>query len=435
MLYTEVMKRLRFGRTATSAILVAASCLAAAQTWNQVWSDEFTTPGLPNAAKWGRELGASGWGNNELQNYTARSENARVESANGGNLIIEARRDFFQNIQYSSARLYSTATWTYGRFEARAKLPTGRGTWPAIWMLPAAQVYGNAYWPDNGEIDIMEHVGYDPNRIVCSVHTDLYNGANGQTPSNSTVLPDVFNTYNTYVTEWRPHEIRSMVNGQTVLVWARQGGAWTRWPFNQPFAFRLNVAVGGTWGGQQGVDPAAFPTRMTIDHIRVSQMTTTPFQGKVSKLPGTVQAENFDNGGPGFGHHDLDSANNGGSTYRTSSVDIAPGGTPDGTPHIGWIEQDEWWTYSIYLGEETRGTLSFNVATPNSGRSFEIQLNDRILATNVAIPNTGSWNNYTNVSVPNVRIPAGHHKLRIVSNTSLWNLNSFKFQSLFVKTP
>ncbi len=130
--------------------------------WQLVWSDEFNYSGLPDAAKWGYDVGGSGWGNKELQYYTdRRKENARVEN---GHLIIEVRRDGFGNNEYTSARLTSKGKgdWTYGRFEVRAKLPSGRGTWPAIWMLPSGKSYGNAGWPDNGEIDIMEHVGFDP---------------------------------------------------------------------------------------------------------------------------------------------------------------------------------------------------------------------------------------------------------------------------------
>ncbi|MGI9173875.1 MAG: glycoside hydrolase family 16 protein, partial [Rhodothermales bacterium] len=126
--------------------------------WQLVWSDEFDYEGLPDSAKWGYEVGGHGWGNDELQYYTERRlENARVED---GLLVIEARQEPFEGRDYTSARLVSRdkGEWTYGRFEARAKLPSGRGTWPAIWMLAAETTYGNAYWPDNGEIDIMEHV-------------------------------------------------------------------------------------------------------------------------------------------------------------------------------------------------------------------------------------------------------------------------------------
>lgn len=403
-----------------------ASCVSAAfgQTWTSVWSDEFTTVGAPSPSRWAYETGGGGWGNSELQTYTSRTENSRVDST--GALLIEARRDFFGGAEYTSARLKSNATWTYGRFEYRAKLPAGRGTWPALWMLPASQTYGTQYWPDNGEIDTMEHVGYDPGKVHCSIHSNSFNWMNGNTPTNFTTIADVFGTFNTYVTEWRPHEVRSLVNGQPVLVWARQGGGWGRWPFNQPFSLRMNVAVGGSWGGAQGVDATAFPARMTLDYVRVSKLSTAPYRTTPLPIPGLIQAEDFDNGGNGFAFYDLDASNNGGSTYRTTNVDIANGAGVRSTPHIGWIEQDEWWTYTVRATRPVKGRLQFLVASPNSGRSLEVQLNDRIVATNVTVPNTGSWSKFVWTSTPVLDIPVGTHQIRIVSNSTLWNFDAMK---------
>jgi beta-glucanase (GH16 family) len=151
----------------------ALSAADGGDPWQLVWSDEFNYSGLPDRSKWGYDVGGHGWGNKELQYYTERrKENARVEN---GHLIIEARRDGSESNEYTSARLVSKGKgdWTYGRFEVRAKLPSGRGTWPAIWMLPSVKSYGGGGWPDNGEIDIMEHVGFDPNVIHGSAHTSL----------------------------------------------------------------------------------------------------------------------------------------------------------------------------------------------------------------------------------------------------------------------
>jgi beta-glucanase (GH16 family) len=148
-------------------------------TWQLVWSDEFDYSGLPDPSKWGYDVGGHGWGNKEQQNYTEkRKENSRVEK---GVLIIEARRDGDDKNRYTSARLVSKGKgdWIYGRFEVKAKLPSGRGTWPAIWMLPTQRSYGVGYWPDNGEIDIMEHVGYDPDVIHGSAHTKAYHHSIG----------------------------------------------------------------------------------------------------------------------------------------------------------------------------------------------------------------------------------------------------------------
>lgn len=170
--------------------------------WELVWSDEFDATGLPDPAKWGYDVGGSGWGNNELQYYTENNpNNARVMN---GRLIIEAHRENFGGNEYTSARLVTRGKgdWIFGRFEINAKLPSGRGTWPAIWMLPTQWSYGNGGWPDNGEIDIMEHVGYDPGVIHASIHTHLYNWPAGTQKTAIINIPDAETAFHTYTLEW-----------------------------------------------------------------------------------------------------------------------------------------------------------------------------------------------------------------------------------------
>ncbi|MCE9559864.1 MAG: family 16 glycosylhydrolase [Armatimonadetes bacterium] len=412
--------------------MVGLSSSGIAQTWSPVWDDQFSSGTVPDGSKWTFQTGGGGWGNQELQNYTNRIQNSYVTN---GNLVIEARKEVYQGSQYTSARINSAQTWTYGKIDIRAKIASGRGSWPAIWMLAGSQVYGTAYWPDNGEIDIMEHVGYDPGKIHCSNHMKAYNFMQGNGPTNFTTLADPFNTYATYTTEWRPHEVRTLVNGFPVLVWARQGGAWERWPFNQPFKLLLNIAVGGTWGGAQGIDNTIFPTRMTIDSVALSKVATTPYLGAETVLPARVQAEDFDKGGEGFAYHDLEATNLGPSTYRVSGVDLNANTTEDGTPSIGWIEQDEWMTYSVKLIREMTGNLSFRVGSPNSGKRFEVQIDDKVVATNVVVPNTQSWSLYKTVTLPNITLTRGSHKIRVIANDSLWNFNWFQFTPTRSKLP
>ncbi len=242
--------------------------------WQLVWSDEFNYSGLPDAAKWGYDVGGSGWGNKELQYYTdRRKENARVEN---GHLIIEVRRDGFGNNEYTSARLTSKGKgdWTYGRFEVRAKLPSGRGTWPAIWMLPSGKSYGNAGWPDNGEIDIMEHVGFDPDVVHGSAHTTAYYHSIGTQRTARTTVPGARTAFNLYAVEWTPKEIRWFVNDKCYFTFTNERltqptADYKQWPFDKPFHLILNLAVGGTWGGGKGVDQSIWPQRMEIDYVRV----------------------------------------------------------------------------------------------------------------------------------------------------------------------
>ena len=178
--------------------------------WRLVWADEFDYNGLPDREKWSYDVGGHGWGNKEVQFYTERrKENARVEN---GSLVIEARRDKWRGHEYTSARLVSKrkGDWTYGRVEVRAKLPTGKGVWPAIWMLPTDWAYGG--WPDSGEIDIMEQVGYEPDVIHASVHTKAYNHVIGTQKTATTNVETATTGFNVYAVEWTPEEIRAYVN-------------------------------------------------------------------------------------------------------------------------------------------------------------------------------------------------------------------------------
>ena len=242
--------------------------------WQLVWADEFNFTGLPDPAKWKYDTGGHGWGNKELQYYTqGRKENARVEN---GSLIIEARRDNWNGHEYTSARLVSKGKgdWTYGRFEARAKLPTGKGAWPAIWMLPTDWKYGG--WPSSGEIDIMEQVGYEPFVVHASVHTKSYHHSINTQKTAKTNVPNATSEFNVYAVEWTPDEIRGYVNDQHYFTFKNErltdtSADFRQWPFDQKFHLLLNIAVGGTWGGAQGVDPAIWPQRMEIDYVRVYQ--------------------------------------------------------------------------------------------------------------------------------------------------------------------
>lgn len=236
--------------------------------WVQVWGDEFDAEGLPDSSKWTYETGGHGWGNEELQYYTeARTKNARVED---GRLVVEAHRESFEGNEYTSARLNSDTSWTYGRFEIRARVPSGRGTWPALWLLASQDTYGDAFWPDNGEIDIMEHVGHDPNVIHSTVHTAAYNHVDGTQRGASIEVPDATSSFHVYAVEWTPSEIRSYVDGEEYFSFRKSSEAdYERWPFNHDFHLLINVAVGGAWGGAEGVADDVWPARLEVDYVRV----------------------------------------------------------------------------------------------------------------------------------------------------------------------
>lgn len=252
-------------------LLPCAGAATAPAGWQLVWSDEFDRDGAVDTAKWDYDVGGEGWGNHELQFYTKdRRENARVES---GHLVIEARREKWKGNAYTSARLVTKgrADWTYGRFETRAKLPLGRGTWPAIWMLPTVWNLGNGGWPDNGEIDIMEHVGYDPGVVHASTHTRLHQWRNKNQRTATIPVPDAGTAFHTYTLEWDAEEIRMYVDDRLYFTSRKDGGDWKSWPFDRPFHLVLNLAVGGDWGGAKGVDETIWPRRMEVDYVRVYQ--------------------------------------------------------------------------------------------------------------------------------------------------------------------
>lgn len=242
-----------------------------------VWSDEFDQDGAPDPTKWGYDLGGSGWGNNELQYYTITDETAENGNAvvKDGKLIIEARKEDTNGKDYSSARLVTKdkGDWTYGKFEIRAKLPSGRGTWPAIWMLPTDWEYGN--WPRSGEIDIMEHVGYDQDVIHGTIHTEAYNHQKNTQKGNTVTVEGVSDEFNTYTMEWLPDRIRWFINDTLYHEFNptnfKTNPGIAEWPFDKRFHLLMNIAVGGDWGGAEGVDADIWPQIMEVDYVRVYQ--------------------------------------------------------------------------------------------------------------------------------------------------------------------
>lgn len=225
-----------------------------------IWSDEFDTPGAPNSAKWGYDLGAGGWGNQELQYYTNRQENAVVE---GGFLKIRSIRENFNGSTFTSARLKSQGKFDfkYGRVEARAKLPAGVGTWAAIWML-GSDIATNP-WPACGEIDIMEHLGREINKIYGTLHYPGRSGGNAD--GNTKVISNATTEFHIYSTEWSATRIDIRVDGELIHSVANS----TAIPFNHNFFLIMNLAMGGNFGGQ--VDAGVNGGTMEVDYVRVYQ--------------------------------------------------------------------------------------------------------------------------------------------------------------------
>lgn len=244
-------------------------------TWSLIWDEEFNYSGLPDATKWSYDTqgNASGWGNNEAQYYTtADSSNAWVEN---GLLTITAHKDTIGNKKYTSARLITKGKgdWLYGRLEICAKLPTGRGTWPAIWMLPTDWAYGG--WPASGEIDIMENVGFMPDSIFGSAHTKTYNHVLGTQKTKGIYCPTCYSDFHVYALEWGPDEYRLYVDNQHYFTFQNEKTGPNEYPFDKRFHLLLNLAVGGNWGGKFGVDESILPLHFYIDYVRVYAQKNT----------------------------------------------------------------------------------------------------------------------------------------------------------------
>ena len=232
------------------------------------WSDEFNES-IVDADNWTFETGASGWGNNELQNYT-NGDNVSFED---GSLIITAKKvdENQQAGSYTSTRLKSQGKreFQYGRLEIRAQLPTGRGIWPAIWMLGSN--FNSTGWPACGEMDIMEYVGYQPNTVFSTVHNNSTAGTGGN--GSNITIPTCEEAFHVYGLFWTEKKLVFYVDSVSNVIHTYNPPVKTadNWPFDQPAFFILNVAVGGNWGGAQGIDNTIFPQSMKIDYVRVYQ--------------------------------------------------------------------------------------------------------------------------------------------------------------------
>ncbi len=293
-------------------VLLGFALVAPAQpaNWTLVWADEFDQPNgsSPNSSKWNYDIGASGWGNNEWQYYTARTNNVRVED---GKLVIEAKQENYNGANYTSARLKTQgkASWTYGRIEARIQIPRGQGIWPAFWMLGTNIT--SVGWPNCGEIDILENIGREPTIIHGTIHGPGYSGGNSigggySLPGNPAFADD----FHVYAVEWTTNMIKWFVDGHqyfTATPASLPGGS--SWVFTQPEFIILNVAVGGNWPGYPDAT-TVFPQRMTVDYVRVYAISNAPPTSSGALLNGNFETgalapwigKNFGNANPAGGN-------------------------------------------------------------------------------------------------------------------------------------
>jgi beta-glucanase (GH16 family) len=298
----------RLQKTALLAFFSLLVVSANARGWSLVWSDEFSLPdgSAPDASKWGYDTGGGGWGNNELQYYTSRTNNARIE---GGKLVIEAKQENYRGSNYTSARVLTKGKWdwTYGRMEARIKIPRGQGIWPAFWMLGAN--IDSTVWPGCGEIDIMENIGAEPSIVHGTIHGPGYSGGDavgGPVALNGGAA--FADDYHVFAVEWETNRIRWFMDDHLYFTAnPRNLPLGKAWVFKAPQFIILNVAVGGIWPGSPNAS-TVFPQKMLVDHVRVYSFTNSVARG------GNALSN------PGFEAGGLKSGSAYGAGFKTSSA-------------------------------------------------------------------------------------------------------------------
>ncbi|MEM1186551.1 MAG: carbohydrate-binding protein [Planctomycetota bacterium] len=401
------------------SILAVAGLVSSGAAQTLVWSDEFDTF---DTTTWealtgdGSQFGIPGWGNNELQWYTGRSSNVRAEN---GELVIEARRDSIGGKFYSSARIRTLgqADFGYGRFEARIKLPSTTGIWPAFWMLPTGSPYGN--WPSSGEIDIMESTNF-ADRIVGTLHFGNEGEGSVQNGGAIETGEDYSQQYAVYRIDRYPDRMEWYLDGQlyhTAYSTSWFSGATGNFlaPFEQDFHFILNVAVGGNFPGNPN-GSSVFPQFMYVDWVRAYEFDDVQTPYVPIEIPGVINMELYDRGGQGFSFNETDENNIGGAFRPSESVDIES--TFGGGFHVGWIRPGEWIEYTVNVdgqpGTERTFDLTASVASAVSGGSFRLEVDGQDVSGPISFGGTGAWQTFGNVS-GTVTLPAGEQVIRFVN--------------------
>ncbi|MBI1290722.1 carbohydrate-binding protein [bacterium] len=419
-----------------AGITLLAASSASAREWQLVWADEFNGTSI-DGSKWTHEVNGAGGGNNELQYYTARSQNSFIRD---GKLVIRAIKETYTGPDgtrgYTSARLNSRykGDWVYGRIEARLKVPGRQGLWPAFWMLPSDYEYGG--WAASGEIDIMEHRGDLPSTLYSTIH-------HGGTWPNNTYTgssmegPDFTLDFHEFAVEWDPTEIRWYLDGNQIYsvdAWYSTSAPFPA-PFNKRFHVLLNLAVGGNFLPNPPDNATYFPREYEIDWVRVytevlNPNAQSPFGGTVATIPGIVEAADFDLGGQDVAYRDTTVANTLGAARLTESVDLEVSSDSGASYTVGAIEAGEWLEYTVNVQQAGSYLVTARVASATSGGALTAKMTDgsgQVRSAYAAFAATGSWTTWQSVELGRMELAPGTHTLRVVAEASGFNLSTLDF--------
>lgn len=441
--------------TLLSAEIMNSSKPENAPSWKLTFAQEFEGKkgDEPNPKVWSRDLGASGFGNNEWQCYTEGNKNAFLDGK--GNLIIEARKEKTtapdgKVSDYSSARLKTELSFSqaYGRFEARLKMPKGKGIWPAFWMLGSN--HREVGWPRCGEIDIMEYLGHEVDTTHGTIHGPGYSGAGGVSKGTKHSAP-LTDGFHVYAVEWEPEEIRWYLDDKLFHTFKPNSIGINDWVFDKPQFIILNLAVGGNWPGYPD-EHTTFPQQYIIDYVRAYKDVNLVVDKEgiakrdaerkkngpkydypgAAKLPGNIVLADFVPGAAGEAYSDTEAENQGGQYRFNQGVDIGASGNAEIPYSIGWTKEGEWLKYEIDVQETGNYDIEAVVASDGDGGTFHLEVDGAKCGEVATVPNTKGWTTWKPLLMGSHKLTKGKHTLVLKMDSngttgSVGNLLTIRF--------